>query len=109
MKMRCFGCDVEKDTEVLEISPFAEEDGLTDEPIDPLMVLDCQGPRIPNDPNNYSEFRMVVVCHACFHKLSPDMWIGKTCWETINPKVPYDKLPMYVDGLCDLTLLKPLP
>ena len=109
MKMRCFGCDVEKDTEVLEVSPFAEEDGLTDEPIDPLMVLDCQGPPIPNDPNNYSEFRMVVVCHACFHKLSPDMWIGKTCWETINPKVPYDKLPMYVSGLCDPTLLKPLP
>lgn len=108
MKMHCFGCDIEKDTDILEVYPF-EEDGLTDEPIAPLMVLDCQGPLIPNDPNNYSEFRMVVVCHECFHKLSPDMWIGQSCWEAINPTVPYNKLPMYVSGLHDPTLLKSLP
>jgi hypothetical protein len=108
MKMRCFGCDVEKDIKVLEASPFAEEDGLIDELIDSLMVLDCQGSPIPNDPNNYSEFRMVVVCHECFHKLSPDMWISKACWEAINPKVPYDKLPMFVSELDDITQLKPL-
>lgn len=109
MMTYCFGCGIEKDMNILELYSFGEEDGLCDDPIVPLFVLDCQGPLIPNDPNNYSEFRMVVVCHACFHALSPDMWIGKSCWESINPKVPYDKLPMYVDGLHDPTLLKPLP
>jgi len=110
MKMSCFGCGAEKDTGVLEASPFAEEDGLTDEPIAPLFVLDCQGPKKPGDPNGYSEFRMVVVCHACFHALEPDMWIGKDHWDAINPKVPYDKLPMYdFDKRNDPTSLRPLP
>jgi len=109
MKVCCFGCGTEKDTEALETSPFAEEDGLVDEPISPLFVLDCQGPPIPNDPNHYSEFRQVVVCHACFHALSPDMWIGKSCWDGINPKIPYEKLPLYESGQCDPTKIKPLP
>jgi hypothetical protein len=108
MKINCFGCGIEKDTDILEVSPFAKEDYLIDDPIEPLFILDCEGDPIPNDPNNYSEYRMVVVCHVCFHALSPDMWIGKECWESINPKVPYDKLPMYVSGLTDPTLLKPL-
>jgi len=108
MKMRCFGCDIEKDLEILETFPFAYEDELVDEPIQPLSVLDCQGPRIPDDPNGYSEFRMVVVCHACCHALEPDMWISKECWDALNPKIPYDKLPMYVPDLEDITLLKPL-
>jgi hypothetical protein len=109
MRMNCFGCGVEKDTETKEVSPFADEDGLTTDPIGPLHVLDCQGPRIPNDPDNYSEFRMVVVCHACFHALEPDMWISKNCWDTIKPKVPYEKLPHFVAGLHDPTKLAPLP
>src|SRR5271154_5182881 len=108
MKIHCFGCNIEKDTQELEVSPFAEEDGLTDNPIEPFFVIDCQGPRIPNDPEKYFEFRMAVVCHTCFHRLSPDMWISKNCWEQINPTVPYGRLPMYVKGLHDPTLLKPL-
>jgi hypothetical protein len=106
--MRCFGCDTEKDLDILEISPFANEDGLCDEPIQPLFVLDCQGPLIPDDPNGYSEFRMTAVCHVCFHTLAPDMWISNECWEDLNPKIPYDKLPMYVSNLDDITQLKPL-
>lgn len=90
--IRCFGCNVGKDMNILEASPFAEEDGLTDDPIEPLFVLDCEG---------HSEFRMVVVCHKCFHALSPDMWISKNGWESINPTIPYDKLPMYADELRD--------
>lgn len=110
MKMRCFGCDIEKDIDIKEASPFAEEDGLTDKPIPPLQVLDCQGPSIPNDHHNYDEyeFRMVVICHTCFHKLSPDMWISENCWKQINPTIPYEKLPMYIEGLYDITLLEPL-
>jgi hypothetical protein len=108
MLMNCFGCNVEKDTEVLEVSPFADEDGLTNEPIGPFFVLDVQGP-IPNDPNNYSEFRMTVVCHNCFHALEPDMWISKNGWDNIHPTIPYDRLPMFVAGTHDPTLVKPLP
>lgn len=103
--MYCFGCGIEKDPEILEKYPFAEEDYLVDDLIAPLFILDCQGPKIPNDPNNYSEFRMVVVCHTCFHNLSPDMWIGIDCWESINPKVPYDLLPLYMPGINDVNLV----
>jgi hypothetical protein len=109
MLKNCFGCNVEKDTEVLEVSPFAEEDGLTGNPICPFLVLDVQGNRIPNDPDNYSEFRMTVVCFDCFHRLEPDMWISKNCWDNIHPTIPYDRLPMFVAGLYDPTLLVPLP
>ena len=92
-KPYCFGCGVEKDMLLYEVSPFAEEDALCNNPIEPLLELDCQGPPIPNDPHNYSEYRRVVVCHGCFHKLSPDMWISEDGWKALNPKVPYDKLP----------------
>ena len=109
MRMHCFGCGVEKDTDVLEVSPFADADGLTTDPIGPLFVLDCQGPPIPNSPDKHSEYRMVVVCHTCFHALEPDMWISKNCWDSIQPKVPYEKLPDYVSGLHDPTKLRPLP
>jgi len=110
-KYYCFGCGAEKDITVLEISPSAEEDGLCDELITPLHILDCQGPIILNDTNGYSEYRMTAVCNICFHALSPDMWISKSCWESINPKIPYDKLPMYNQELAikgDVTLIKAL-
>ena len=94
MKNCCFGCGAEKDIRYLETYPFPDEDGICDDPIGPLFVLDCQGPQIPNDPNGYCEYRKTLVCHACFHALSPDMWISKEGWESLNPKVPYDKLPM---------------
>lgn len=109
----CFGCGIEKDMNALESYPFTEEDNLTHELIPPLMILDCQGPLLPDCPKgkSYCEFRMVVVCHTCFHNLSPDMWISKACWESINPKIPYDKLPMFnskIKGLNDIGLLEPL-
>jgi hypothetical protein len=97
---KCFGCGIEKDMDILEASPFADGDGLTDEPIPPLFVLDCQGPQ--------KEFRQVVVCHNCFHRLEPDMWISKGMWDNINPAVPYEKLPIFVAGLSDPLLVKPL-
>lgn len=104
-KTYCFGCLVEKDLSKLEIYPFDEDCVLKKIPIVPLMVIDCQGPLLSN---NDSEFRMVVVCHKCCHKLNPDMWIGKSCWESISPSIPYDKLPMYVPDLIDISLLQPL-
>lgn len=108
MKNNCFSCGVEKDTEVLEVYPFADDGIVDDEPITPLFILDCQGPVIVDDPDNYSEFRMTVVCHSCFHKLSPDMWISKNCWDSLNPQTPYEKLPLFVPGIEDPAQLKPL-
>jgi len=84
MKTHCFGCGVEKDPSVLEISPFAKEDNLIEEPIPPLFVLDVQGAQ---------EFRVAIVCHSCFHKLEPDQWISEAMWVDLNPKVPYSSLP----------------
>ncbi len=106
MKVNCFGCGIEKDTNTLELSPWAEQDGLYDGLISPLFVLDCQGDRISNDPNRYSEYRQVVVCHYCFHALEPDMWISKSCWENINPKIPYEKCPLYVADRYDPALVE---
>lgn len=39
MKVRCFGCDIEKDTDVLEVSPTADEDGLDGAPTEPFFVI----------------------------------------------------------------------
>jgi hypothetical protein len=84
--MKCQGCGVEKDPNILEISPHHEEDGLCDSPIAPLQRLDCQ------DYNFHDKFRSVLVCHECFHKLQPDMWIAREHWEDINPVIPFEHL-----------------
>jgi hypothetical protein len=87
--LKCFGCGAQKDTDVLEASPYAEEDGIVDYPIGPLHVIDCQRGLI-----GASEWKVVVVCHECFHKLDPDMWISENCWKSLNPVVPFEKLPL---------------
>jgi|ERR1700722_1302773 len=91
MKMRCWGCGKEKHTDVLEVYPYPEEERLTDEPIPPLFVIDCQ----PQEKGDGVNYRVVVVCHECFHKLDVDMWIGSNCWRTLNPKVVFENLPLY--------------
>jgi hypothetical protein len=94
MKMQCWGCGKEKDTNSLEVYSHPEDNSLTDKPIPPLFVLDCQ----PQEKEYGDSFRIVVVCHECFHQLSPDMWIGSNCWKTLNPKVVFEKLPLFGDG-----------
>lgn len=91
MKMRCWGCGTPKDTKVLEVYPYPEEEHLTDKPIAPLLILDCQ----PSSEEEGDHFRVVVVCHECFHRLDPDMWIGSNCWKKLDPKVPFHQLPLY--------------
>jgi hypothetical protein len=91
MKHRCYGCGVEKDMNVLESSPWAKEDHLTDQPIPPLSVLE-----IEPDADD-ADWRIGVVCHECFHKLSPDMWISESCWKRIDPRVPLTDLPFNTD------------
>lgn len=88
MKSRCLACGVEKDRAVLETYPYPE-DGLTDEPIDPLIEIDCQGPR----SEDVVDWRVVTVCHACFHRLDVDMWISHRCWSALDPVTAFADLP----------------
>jgi hypothetical protein len=55
-----------------------------------LFVIECEPPR--DDPAN-TGWRAVVVCHGCFHKIDPDMWINKAIWDSINPVTPFERLP----------------
>ncbi len=98
--MKCFGCGVEKDMSQLETYPYdGEYDAITQEfPIPPLQVVECEG------KEDRSDFRAAVMCHECWHRLGNntqgiDMWISQGCWESINPVVPFEKLPKPVlDG-----------
>lgn len=89
MRIKCLGCGVEKDTEVLEVYPYPEDQRLCEDPIPPLFVLECQPSKTRTDP-----WRVGIVCHECFRKLDPDMWISENCWISINPVVPFDQLPL---------------
>lgn len=81
--LTCLACGAVKDMGALEIYPYP--DGVScDSPIEPLLSLDCQG----------EDWRVVTVCHECFHRLDPDMWISKRCWEALRPLVPFEQLPL---------------
>lgn len=84
MKMRCLACGVKKETSELEVYPYPD-DGIVDSPIKPLSVIHCQGPT--------TDWRAVVVCNHCLHKLEPDQWISSTCWASLNPLTPFAQLP----------------
>lgn len=83
MKQRCLACAVEKDRSVKEVYPYPE-DGLIDDPIDPMMDIDCEGE---------SDWRRATVCFECFHKLNPDLWISEAGWQSLDPITPFDQLP----------------
>jgi hypothetical protein len=92
MKICCFGCGVEKDTEVLEF--YTLDTGIVqDEPISPLFLLCCEGPG--DEP-----MRQTMVCHGCFHRLDPDMWIDHRGWAGIEPRVPFERLPGHDTSRC---------
>ncbi len=85
--MKCLGCGAVKDMLAYEVYPYPEDDRLCTKPIPPLFVLECE-------PKLKGSWRIVIVCHECFKKLDPDMWIGERCWEGINPVVPFGQLPL---------------
>ena len=89
MKQKCLACGVEKNPSVNEIYPYPDDGIIDDRPIGPLMTLDCQGPRV----GDATDWRVVTVCHDCFHKLDPDMWISDRCWSALTPITPFDQLP----------------
>jgi len=64
---------------------------LVKEPIDALIELEVED-AFPDNP-----FRKILVCHHCYHKLRPDMWISKGCLEMIGCKTPFEKLPLAED------------
>ena len=89
MKSRCLACGVEKDTEVEEVYPYPEEDRFVDEPIPPLLSTDCESWDSPD-----KRWRRATVCHECYHKLQPDMWISDRCWKNLDPVTPFEQLPL---------------
>ena len=78
---------VEKDTSVAEIYPYPDDSVVTDQPVDPLFAIDCQG----------GDWRVAIVCHHCLHRLNPDLWISERCWEGLDPVTPFGGLPFPVD------------
>ena len=97
--MKCFACGVEKDMNVLEVNPWHEDLGVIDDPIAPLVVMDCS----PGGPEGKTgkTWKIVVVCHECWHKLEPDMWICEENWKSLNPVIPFDKLPEEAENKWD--------
>jgi hypothetical protein len=91
MKEKCLACGVEKDMEINESYPY-KEDGFVDEPMEPLLGLDCEPWEDVAEPDR--KWRRVTVCHECYHKLSPDMWISSRCWKILNPVTPFEALPL---------------
>lgn len=85
----CLACGVEKDPAVDEKYPWPDEDYVSDDPIPPFFVLNCE----PED--DAAEWKETRVCHACFHKLSPDLWISQRCWEALRPVTPFGELPTF--------------
>ena len=82
--MKCLACGVFKDVAAKELYPYPDDGIVSDEPIEPLSVLDCQG----------AEWRVVIVCHECLHKLDPDLWISAGAWASLNPVTPFEELPL---------------
>lgn len=93
--MRCFGCGVQKDTDIKEL--YTPDDRLVrDQPIEPLFVLSCEGRGAHS-----GAWRAAVACHACFARLDVDHWISSDCWAKISPRVAFSELPPVDDAGSD--------
>jgi hypothetical protein len=85
--MICHICLCNKDLAIKEVYPY-EEDGLIDEPIDPIIKVDVQ----PEDGDE-ANWRIAQCCHKCFHDLNVDMWISERCLKVVGSKTPFTELP----------------
>lgn len=82
----CVCCGAYKDPIVKEAYPYGDEDGIIDDPIEPFM-------EIAVDQDKGGASKAAFVCHECYHKIQPDMWIMEEHWIGFKPVVPFDKLP----------------
>lgn len=89
MKQQCHACGIEKDISIKEIYPYPDDGIVDNQPIAPLMNLECQAG---------TNWRVVTVCHNCFHKLDVDMWISELCWKKLHPMIPFEQLPPLKTG-----------
>lgn len=91
---RCHGCGASDDRSRLRVYPWPNEDHITDRPIGPSFELDVA----PDDDDEQewppSRWKRASVCHACFHRLDPDLWISQGMWESLGPLVPFEQLPL---------------
>jgi hypothetical protein len=85
MKQKCLACGVEKDMEFQEIYPYTGDRIVIGGPMEPLLTIECAGD---------VDWRNATLCHACIHKLDPDLWISEACWLTLNPITSFDQLPL---------------
>lgn len=86
-KLTCQACGIEKDMDKKEIYPYDTDQLNAEVPIDPIIDIACHTGTIGD------KYRVANVCHECFTRLDPDMWISKEMWENLNPIVPFDDLP----------------
>jgi hypothetical protein len=88
MKQKCLACGVEKDMSLKEVYPYAGDRMVIREPIEPLLSIECQG------SEDWHCWRLATLCHACYHKLDPDLWIDQDCWVSLSPVTPFEQLPI---------------
>jgi hypothetical protein len=95
---QCFACGVEKDLSKEVIYPYGDDNITTEDTVPQLFMIECQGQK--NRSDNSWDFRAAVMCHDCWHRLEQtvgiDMWIGERCWESLNPVIPFARLPEIV-------------
>lgn len=83
---KCLACGIEKDIRSEEIYPYEKDCIPTEIPIQPLFEIECQ-----SDTDN-TDFRIVIICHNCYHKVQPDMWMSQGEWESLNPITNFNNL-----------------
>ena len=86
-KSKCLACGIEKDIREEEMYPYEEDNITTEGPIQPLLNIECQS------NTDHTDFRIVTICHNCYHKIQPDMWMSQGEWELIRPVTNFNNLP----------------
>lgn len=88
--MICHCCGAERDMSVKAVYPYHEQDHIVDHPIDPLMEMDV---------DSSTASKRALMCHECFHKIGPEMWILEEHWAALNPKTAFADLPDHPGGV----------
>jgi len=88
---KCLSCGVEKDINSLEVYPYEGDCIITDEPVQPLIDIECQS------VIDHTDFRLASICHSCFHKVQPDMWMSAAEWKSLKPNTAFSDLPKLKD------------